>query len=81
MAIGLPELSQRTATSLLQTKLHQPHVTRQLVPRLHLWERLDLGLDGQLIIVAASAGYGKTTLISSWLEDRAARSDQALPAA
>jgi LuxR family transcriptional regulator, maltose regulon positive regulatory protein len=57
---------------LQQTKLHQPHVTRQLVPRPRLWERLDRGLDGGLILVSAGAGYGKTTLISSWLESRAA---------
>ncbi len=70
-----------STTTLLQTKLHQPHVTRQLVPRPQLWERLEQGLDGQLIIVAASAGYGKTTLISSWLENRAVSSGKAMPAA
>jgi LuxR family transcriptional regulator, maltose regulon positive regulatory protein len=59
-----------SSTTLLQTKLHQPHVPRQFIPRPRFWERLDRGLEGGLILVAAGAGYGKTTLISSWLEER-----------
>jgi LuxR family transcriptional regulator, maltose regulon positive regulatory protein len=58
-------------TTLLQTKLHQPHVHPQFMPRPHFWERLDQGLDNGLILVSAGAGYGKTTLISSWLGERA----------
>lgn len=59
--------------ALLQTKLHRPRVMQQFVPRPHLWKRLDQGLDGALILVCAGAGCGKTTLISSWLEDMVAR--------
>ena len=42
-------------TTLLQTKLHQPHATRQRVLRPRLRERLDQGLGGPLIGVAAAA--------------------------
>lgn len=57
---------------LLQTKLQRPGVTRDLVPRPRLIERLNRGLSGPLTLVSASAGYGKSTLVSSWLEGVAA---------
>jgi len=52
---------------LLATKLHQPRPRAQLVPRVHLVERLQQGLSGALTLVSAPAGFGKTTLISQWL--------------
>ena len=58
--------------ALLQTKLHRPRITRDLVVRLSLLERLNHGLDSQLTLVCAPAGFGKTTLICSWLERMAA---------
>ncbi len=61
---------------LLQTKLYIPvtrpdPVTRlrtSFIPRPHLMERLDAGLPGKLTLISAPAGFGKTTLVSSWLE-------------
>jgi LuxR family transcriptional regulator, maltose regulon positive regulatory protein len=55
--------------TLRQTKLHRPSPTRYLVVRQRLWERLDKGKAHPLILVCAPAGYGKTTLISSWIEN------------
>jgi LuxR family transcriptional regulator, maltose regulon positive regulatory protein len=52
----------------LATKLHVPQPPVQLVPRPHLIERLQHAMDRALILIAAPAGFGKTTLISSWLE-------------
>ena len=66
---------------LLHTKLQRPRQPRRLVARPHLWARLDRGLDKPLILVAAGAGFGKTTLISSWLEELAARASSAAPLA
>ena len=37
-----------------------------MVPRPHLIERLDDGLDRNLTLVSAPAGFGKTTLVSTW---------------
>ncbi|MEM8860438.1 MAG: LuxR C-terminal-related transcriptional regulator [Chloroflexota bacterium] len=54
---------------LLQTKLFVPPAADALVPRPHLLERLNAGLKGKLTFVAAPAGFGKTTLIASWLND------------
>jgi LuxR family maltose regulon positive regulatory protein len=54
--------------SLLQAKLNRPRLGRDLIQRSRLFERLSSGLDGQLILVCAPAGFGKTTLVCSWLE-------------
>ena len=53
--------------ALLHTKLHQPRVMADLVHRC-LKKSLDDGLDRPLILVAAPAGFGKSTLVSAWLE-------------
>ena len=39
-----------------------------LIDRPSLKERLDSGWDRPLILVAAPAGFGKSTLLSAWLE-------------
>jgi LuxR family maltose regulon positive regulatory protein len=55
-------------TPLLATKLHSPQPPVQLVPRPHLVERLQQAMERPLTLIAAPAGFGKTTLLSSWLE-------------
>ena len=62
---------------LLQTKLQRPRIPRHFVPRPRLIERLDQGSQGPLTLVCAGAGYGKTTLVSSWVESLASRSQSA----
>ena len=52
------------------TKLHQPAVTANLVVRPRLGDQLNRGVLAPLTLVCASAGYGKTTLVSSWLQGR-----------
>ena len=64
-------------TQLLQTKLQRPRVPRHFVPRPRLFERLDQGARGPLTLVCAGAGYGKTTLVSAWIESLAARNQSA----
>ncbi len=54
--------------SVLQTKLYVPPLRSSLVPRPRLIARLDAGLDGRLTLISASAGYGKTTLVTEWLQ-------------
>lgn len=53
---------------LLQTKLHVPRLRSSLVPRPRLIEALNQGLVGKLTLISAPAGFGKTTLVSSWLD-------------
>ncbi len=52
---------------LLQTKLYLPRLRPSLVPRPRLIETLNQGLTGKLTLISAPAGFGKTTLISSWI--------------
>jgi len=47
-------------------------VLGQAIGRPRLWQRLDGALDSPLTVVSAPAGYGKTTLVSSWVEQRKA---------
>jgi LuxR family maltose regulon positive regulatory protein len=53
---------------LLLTKLFVPEVRPGCVPRPHLLARLNQGLCGKLTLVSAPAGFGKTTLVSEWLQ-------------
>ena len=55
-------------SDILRTKLYRPRYSGDLVQRPHLIKRLDARGQRPLTLVSASAGYGKTTLISSWLE-------------
>ena len=54
---------------LLRTKLFVPPVRPNRVTRLRLFQQIDTGLDKALIMISAPAGYGKTTLVSCWLEE------------
>ncbi len=55
--------------SVLGTKLHLPSPRRRLVQRARITDRLPAGAgDGaRLVLVAAPAGFGKTTLLAQWL--------------
>src|SRR5919202_1014159 len=57
------------ATAVLTTKLYVPPVRPTLVPRPRLTERLRMSLAGKLTLIAAPAGFGKTTLLAAWLAD------------
>lgn len=52
---------------LLRTKLFIPRPRSNLVTRPRLIERLNTGLDKRLTLIAAPAGFGKTTLLSEWI--------------
>ena len=53
----------------IRTKLYRPRVAENLVARPRLHEFLQNRRPRPLTVVVAPAGYGKTTLVSSWLED------------
>jgi len=52
---------------LLATKFHIPTSTHNLLPRSHIMEQLDEGISCKLTLVSASAGFGKSTLLSQWI--------------
>lgn len=57
----------------LLSKLTRPTPARTLVDRPRLFDLLDQALDPhvRLAVLSAPAGYGKTSLVSSWLQQRA----------
>ena len=56
--------------STLSTKLHMPALRADALRRARLMQRLETGArEGRtLMLVSAPAGFGKTTLISAWLQ-------------
>lgn len=57
-------------TPLLATKLFIPALRTRRVVRDRLLQCLEAGKHRPLTLVAAPAGYGKTTLVSEWLASR-----------
>jgi len=54
-------------TTILATKLYLPPPRPKIVLRQRLIERLNEGLLCKLTLISASAGFGKTTLVSEWV--------------
>ena len=52
---------------ILATKLYIPLPRTNVVLRPRLIERLNEGLHRKLTLISASAGFGKTTLVSEWV--------------
>lgn len=62
---------------LLATKCFTPTLRTAFVARPRLLAKLDASLTCRLILVAAPAGFGKSTVVSHWLQSqRAARVEQ-----
>ncbi len=59
-------------TPLLATKLYIPPPRPKVVRRHRLIARLNDGLHRNLTLIAAPAGFGKTTLLSDWIAARTA---------
>src|SRR5215212_4725721 len=55
------------STPILTTKLYIPPPRPNVVLRSRLTERLNEALHRKLTLIAAPAGFGKTTLISAWI--------------
>ena len=56
-------------TRLIPTKLRAPRVACPLVERPRLTRRLEAH-SGRVVLVTASAGFGKTVLVADWLASR-----------
>ncbi|WP_040445415.1 NACHT domain-containing protein [Ktedonobacter racemifer] len=52
---------------LLATKFLPPTSSHKIIARPHLLALLNAGLRQRLILIAAAAGFGKTTLLASWI--------------
>ena len=53
---------------LLATKFFLPSSSHPLLPRHHLTSLLNAGRRRKLIFISAPAGFGKTTLVSAWVQ-------------
>src|SRR5664279_5473431 len=60
------------ATPILATKLYVPAPRPRVVARPRLIERLNDGLQHQpgVTLISAPAGFGKTTLVSAWVNQK-----------
>jgi ATP/maltotriose-dependent transcriptional regulator MalT len=56
------------STSFIRTKLSRPRLGSDVITRHRLLERLNAGLGGKVTLVCAPAGFGKTTLLTAWVE-------------
>jgi LuxR family maltose regulon positive regulatory protein len=54
-------------STLLRTKFIIPPTNPEYIPRLHLLEWMKKQVDRRLILISAPPGYGKTTLLSSYI--------------
>jgi LuxR family maltose regulon positive regulatory protein len=74
-----PRLPSEPASNLLQfepllmPKLQLPRLQKSLLPREHLLELLDKGMERKVTLIAGPAGYGKTTLVGQWIAERGTR--------
>ncbi len=53
---------------ILWTKLHQPPLPADFLPRPRLLELLEKGRENPLTLVSAPAGYGKSNVVCHWLD-------------
>lgn len=58
----------QNSVPILRTKLHRPPVSSDLLHRSRLHELMNQGPEVTLSLVSASAGYGKSMLVSHWAE-------------
>lgn len=58
------------AETLLKTKFYIPSKRPDLVSRQRLIEKLNEGLHRKLTLISTPAGFGKTTLVTEWLNGR-----------
>jgi LuxR family transcriptional regulator, maltose regulon positive regulatory protein len=62
-----PPARVQPSAPLVLTKVQAPRLRSALVHRSRLLQRLQEGMEGPLTLLSAPAGFGKTTLLTSWL--------------
>jgi LuxR family maltose regulon positive regulatory protein len=62
-----PYLTEKTPSSFLFTKLNSPPIRPDNISRSKLIQRLNQSLSCKLTLLSAPAGYGKTSLLSEWV--------------
>src|SRR5262245_47223868 len=67
-SIGVPQAVTPSPGAFLEAKLHRPPPRDSWVRRDRLVHALDRAVRHPVTLVAAPAGYGKTTLLAQWLD-------------
>lgn len=62
------DLDESVRDTLLRTKLYRPQLTADHLVRERLIRKLDQVRHKPVTLIAAPAGYGKTTIVSEWVE-------------
>jgi LuxR family maltose regulon positive regulatory protein len=65
---AMSDMDAQNVAPLLTTKFYVPRFRPEMVSRPRLVERLNFGLHHKLTLISAPAGFGKTTLLSEWIE-------------
>lgn len=65
-AMGMP-VPEQAQEQLVATKFFVPASSHALIPRPHLDRLIHEGMQRQLILVSAPAGFGKTTSVANWV--------------
>jgi len=68
LTIPEPAAPAGSLNSLMRTKLYRPRSGSDVITRTRLIERLNAALSGQVTLVCAPAGFGKTTLLAQWVQ-------------
>jgi len=66
-------------STLIQSKITTPELPSDLVERSALMAKLGVDFSRKLTLVCAPAGFGKTTLVTSWLRLTQARAGEGAP--
>jgi LuxR family maltose regulon positive regulatory protein len=64
------------STPIIATKLYIPQPRPNAILRPRLVERLNEGLRSKLTLISAAAGFGKTTLLATWLSKLRIENDE-----
>ena len=57
-------------SAMLETKFYLPRCRPGVMPRRRLMDVLDRGTSPRLTLISAPAGFGKTTVLAQWLEQK-----------
>ncbi|MCX6001818.1 MAG: LuxR C-terminal-related transcriptional regulator [Chloroflexi bacterium] len=63
-------MSLEQSRHLLRTKFYIPPIRSNQIARPRLIDLLNEGIDRKHILVSAPAGYGKSTLVSTWIKEK-----------
>src|SRR6266581_4904018 len=66
--VSEPVATTGSLRSLMRTKLYRPRSGSDIIPRSRLIERLNAALNGEITLVCAPAGFGKSTLLAQWVQ-------------